>query len=258
MRTVAPELWWIFLAAAGTVTILVVAFVIATMAQQRRHMAAVRSFSDRLLAAHEEERALVAREIHDDVLQQIAVLLGELDGKQQEPLPSSEVYARWVGQLRQEVADLGDGIRNIAKRMHPAVLDHLGLEAALEALAHDMSGTDGIHFDVNIDLKHKTTSLPKQLTTSLYRISQEALRNVAQHAQVTRATLSVTEQDGGIRLVVEDQGRGLPEDWKQGTNGLGITSMKERARLVNGRVSVASARNRGTRVEAWVPLRRQS
>jgi len=220
-------------------------------------MASVRAFSDRLLAAQEEERALVAREIHDDVLQRVAVLLGELDGKQTAPPPTAEAYARWVGQLREEVADLAGDIRNIAKRMHPAVLDHLGLEAALEALAQDMTGTDGVRLDVNIDLKHKTTTLPKDLTTSLYRIAQEALRNVAQHAQVSRASLSMTEQDGGIRLVIEDQGLGLPEDWEQGAVGLGITSMKERARLVNGQVSITPARDRGTRVEAWVPLWRQ-
>ncbi len=257
VRTVVPEIWWVYLAAAGTVTIVVVAFVIAVMLQQRRHMASVRAFSDRLLAAQEEERALVAREIHDDVLQRVAVLLGELDGKRTAPPPNREAYARWVGQLREEVADLADDIRNIAQRMHPAVLDHLGLEAALEALAQDMTGTDGVQLDVNIDMKHKTTVLPKALTTSLYRIAQEALRNVAQHAQVNRASLSMTEQDGGIRLVVEDQGRGLPEDWERGAGGLGITSMKERARLVNGQVSVMPARDRGTRVEAWVPLQRR-
>jgi len=220
-------------------------------------MASVRAFSDRLLAAQEEERALVAREIHDDVLQRLAVLLGELDAKQLAPPLGHEAYARWLGQFRAEVADLADDIRNIAKRMHPAVLDHLGLEAALEALAQDMTGTDGVRLDVHIDMKHKTTALPKDLTTSLYRIAQEALRNVAQHAQVNRASLSMTEQDGGIRLVVEDQGRGLPEDWERAAGGLGIPSMRERARLVNGQVSILPARDRGTRVEAWVPLQRQ-
>ena len=255
MRTVVPEIWWVYLAAAGTVTILVVTFVIAVLRQQRRHMASVRAFSDRLLAAQEEERALVAREIHDDVLQRVAVLLGELDAKRTAPLPNHEAYARWLGQLREEVADLASDVRGIAQRMHPAVLDHLGLEAALQALAQDMNGTDGVRLDMNIDIKHKTTALPRNLTTSLYRIAQEALRNVAQHAQVSQASLSMTEQDGGIRLVVEDQGRGLPENSEAATIGLGITSMKERARLVNGQVFVRPGRDRGTRVEAWVPLR---
>ncbi len=230
----------------------------AVLLQQRRHMASVRAFSDRLLAAHEEERALVAREIHDDVLQRLAVLLGELDGKQAAPPPDRDALMKWVGQVREEVADLSDDIRNIAKRMHPAVLDHLGLEAALQSLTQDMGITDRITIDLDLDLRQKPSTLPKELTTSLYRIAQEALRNVVQHAQVDHAIVSLAEQDGGIRLLVEDQGRGLPTDWDQGTNGLGITSMRERARLLHGHVSVTPAPVRGTRVEAWVPLRTAS
>ena len=121
MRTIVPDLWWIFLAAASTVTIVVVAFVMAVLIQQKRHLAAVHSFNDRLLTAHEEERALVARELHDDVLQRVAVLVGELDDKQKTPPDSREDYARWVGEFREEVADLAGDIRSIAKRMHPAL-----------------------------------------------------------------------------------------------------------------------------------------
>ncbi|NNG15635.1 MAG: hypothetical protein HKM89_04070 [Gemmatimonadales bacterium] len=255
MRTIAPDLWWIFLAAAGAVTILVVAFVIATLAQQKRHVAAVRSFSDRLLAAHEEERALVARELHDDVLQRVAVLVGELDDKDRTPPDSREAYARWVSEFREEVTDLADDVRHIAKRMHPAVLDHLGLEAALEVMAEEMQRVDGVRVEMNIDLPRKSTSLAKELTTSLYRIAQEALRNVAQHAQVDHAVLSMSEREGGIELIIEDRGEGLPEGWEDTVQGLGMTSMKERMRLINGRLTVTPS-DQGTRVEAWVPLRR--
>lgn len=220
-------------------------------------MAAVRAFSDRLLGAHEEERALVARELHDDVLQRVAVLVGELDDKQKTPPASREAYARWVGEFREEVADLAEDVRGIAKRMHPAVLDHLGLEAALEVMAQDLSKTDGVRVEVNLDLRHKSSTLPSELTTSLYRIAQESLRNVAQHAQVDQATLTMVERDGGIELVVEDQGRGLPEGWKDSVASLGITSMQERVRLIDGRLTVTPS-PQGTRVEAWVPLRRLS
>ena len=254
MQTAVPDLWWIFLAAAGTVTIVVVAFVMAVLMQQKRHMAAVRSFSDRLLAAHEEERALVARELHDDVLQRVAVLVGELDDKQKTPPDSREAYAQWVGEFREEVADLAEDVRSIAKRMHPAVLDHLGLEAALEVMGEEMRKTDGIRVELNLDLRRKSSALPKELTTSLYRIAQEALRNVAQHAQVDHAVLSMSERDGGIELVVEDHGQGLPEGWEDTVHGLGMTSMKERVRLIDGRLTVTPSAQ-GTRVEAWVPLR---
>jgi signal transduction histidine kinase len=227
------------------------------LVQQRRHLAAVQSFSDRLLAAHEEERALVARELHDDVLQRVAVLVGELDDKDKTPPDSREAYARWVGEFREEVTDLADDIRHIAKRMHPAVLDHLGLEAALEVMADEMRKVDGIRVEMNLDLHNKTGALPKELTTSLYRIAQEALRNVAQHAQVDRASLSLMERDGGIQLVVEDQGRGLPDGWEDSVAGLGITSMQERVRLIDGSLAVTPSAQ-GTRVEAWVPLGRSS
>lgn len=196
----------------------------------------------------------MARELHDDVLQRVAVLVGELDDKQKAPPGTSEAYAKWVGEFREEVADLAEGVRSIAKRMHPAVLDHLGLEAALGVMAEEMSRTDGVKVAMNIDLKHKPNTLPRELTTSLYRIAQEALRNVAQHAKVDRAALSMVERDGGIQLVVEDQGQGLPEGWEDSVSGLGITSMKERVRLIDGRLTVSPSAE-GTRVEAWVPLR---
>jgi signal transduction histidine kinase len=257
VRTITPDLWWIFLAAAGTVAILVVAFVISALVQQNRHMNAVQSFSDRLLAAHEEERALVARELHDDVLQRVAVLIGELDDKQSVPPDSREAYAYWVGEFREEVADLAEDVRSIAKRMHPAVLDHLGLDAALGVMAEEMSKTEGVQVELDIDLRHKSTALPKELTTTLYRIAQEALRNVAQHAQTDRAALTMMERDGGIELVVEDQGKGLPEGWEDSVSGLGITSMKERVRLIDGRLTVTPSAL-GTRIEAWVPVRRSS
>ncbi len=216
----------------------------------------MRAFSGRLLAAHEEERALIARELHDDVLQSVAVLIGELDAKAQAPTPISDTNKQWLGEYREEVVDLADDIGRIARRMHPAVLDHLGLQAAIETIAREFGKTEGIRVEVDASLHHKPRSLPKEISTSLYRIAQEALRNVASHAQVDHAAVSVKEVDGGIQLVIEDTGRGMPKDWEFRNQGLGLTSMTERIRLVNGRFSVHSQTGLGTRVEAWVPLRR--
>ena len=245
----APELWWIFIAATLTGLILVAAFVASIVIQQRRFLSTTRAFGGRLLAAQEEERARLARELHDDLIQRVAML-----GQELEQLERSESVngagIRLAG-IREELHDLAGEIRRLAHRMHPAVLDHLGLPAALSQLAAEFT-QQGLRVDVEIALP--ASSIPAPVATCLYRVAQESLRNAHRHSQSTEARIALTAENEGICLRIEDTGVGFDTTSRSSRSGLGLTSIAERLRLVGGRLGVRSAPGQGTRISAWVPM----
>jgi signal transduction histidine kinase len=245
----APELWWIFIAATLTGLILVAAFVASIVIQQRRFLSTTRAFGGRVLAAQEEERARLARELHDDLIQRVAML-----GQELEQLERSESVngagIRLAG-IREELHDLAGEIRRLAHRMHPAVLDHLGLPAALSQLAAEFT-QQGLRVDVEIALP--ASSIPAPVATCLYRVAQESLRNAHRHSQSNEARISLTAENEGICLRIEDTGVGFDTTSRSSRSGLGLTSIAERLRLVGGRLGVRSAPGQGTRISAWVPM----
>lgn len=226
--------------------------------QQRRYLAATRAFSGRLLAAQEEERARIARELHDDVIQRVALLGQSLDQLAAFAHGDDRSFERRVRGLRAELVDFADEIRSLAHRMHPPVLEHLGLPAALSTLAGEMRSTAGLA--VRLDVEQSPVEMPPDIAAGLYRIAQESLRNVAKHARASGALLRLARADGGVQLVIEDDGAGFdPNAAARGDGGvppagLGLISITERARQFGGRVTIASHPGEGTRVTAWVPL----
>ncbi|HEV2180879.1 MAG TPA: sensor histidine kinase [Gemmatimonadaceae bacterium] len=257
MRTAAPELWWVFVAAALAAGILTAAIVTSIVVQQRRYLTATRSFSGKLLAAQEEERARIARELHDDVIQRVALLGQSLDELAAFSHDGDRQFERRVRGLRAELVDFADEIRALAHRMHPPVLEHLGLPAALSTLAGEMWSTS--HLRVGLDLDRSPVDMPPAVAAGLYRIAQESLRNVVKHAGASTAMVRLASADGGVQLVVEDDGHGFdtaaPRGMSgNGASGIGLTSITERARQFGGRVAVQSRPGTGTRVVAWIPL----
>lgn len=256
MRTAAPELWWVFVAAALAAGILTAAIVASIVVQQRRYLTATRSFSGKLLAAQEEERARIARELHDDVIQRVALLGQSLDELAAFSHGGDRQFERRVRGLRAELVDFADEIRSLAHRMHPPVLEHLGLPAALSTLAGEMSTS---HLRVGLDLDRSPVDMPPAIAAGLYRIAQESLRNVVKHASASTAVVRLARADGGVQLVVEDNGSGFDTAAPRGLSGnggsgMGLTSITERARQFGGRVAVQSRPGAGTRVVAWIPL----
>jgi signal transduction histidine kinase len=157
--------------------------------------------------------------------------------------------------LEAELRDLGEEIRRLAHRMHPSVLDNLGLPAALRALGQEIEAAE--HLPVRVIADDPGPRLPEATALCLYRVAQEALRNVVRHAAASEATVRLASEQGGVVLEVVDRGRGFDPgvDGADGApQGLGLRSMTERLRLVRGTVRVASAPGRGTRTTAWVPL----
>ncbi len=250
MSTATSELWWIFVAATVVGLILAVAFIGSLVLQQRRYLAATRGFGGRLLAAQEEERAWLARELHDDIIQRVAMLGHELEtletGAAAATLPSR------LGAIRSELDDLAGGIRGLAHRVHPAALDHLGLPAALVQLGSEFEAQG---LGVRVSVATSVRSVGEPVATALYRVAQESLRNVLRHANAGSADLRLRSDADGITLEVEDGGIGFDPTAAVSRKGLGLTSLTERMKLVQGRVMVRSAPGGGTRITAWVPVR---
>ena len=248
MNDVGTTLWWFFVVTVAAGTILLIAIVTSTVLQQRRFLTTTRALSGRLLTAHEEERARIARELHDDLIQRVAVLASQINIWEGTAPAESPERAHIVA-LRSALRDLGDEIRGLAHRMHPSVLDKLGLAPALMQLADEAKTHDGL--DVLLDVSAAPMVCP-EVGLALYRVAQESLRNVVRHSDVKAAAILLRPAEGGARLDVQDRGRGF--DTSGRSAGLGLTSMTERMRLVGGRLSVTSGEGLGTRISAWAPL----
>ena len=243
------HLWWIFLTGTLVALILSAAFIASMIIQQRRYVATTREFGGRLLLAQEEERAWVARELHDDLIQRVAMLgheLGEL-----ERLGAGAGEPLRLAGIREELHDLASEIRRIAHRMHPTVLDHLGLPAALLQLAAEF-GAQGL--DVHVDADVGAEGVPADVATCLYRVAQEALRNALRHSASSEATLVLRREAGGLSVTVEDSGAGFDPEAPSALSGLGLTSLRERLRLLQGRLTIRSHPGRGTTITAWAPV----
>ena len=205
-----------------------------------------------LITAQEEERAHVARELHDDISQKLAML----------NLEAQSVLRKKVeppGKLRRELTRLSHRLRGIlrdveqtAYRLHPSSLDHLGLPVALKSYCADFGKQNGI------DLRCREQNLPRAiapgLALTIYRVVQEALRNVAKHSGARRATVSVAGKNGMIVLTVRDFGRGFDAS-RSIKRGLGLISMEERVRQAGGDFTVKAAPGEGVRIDVRIPLR---
>ena len=157
-----------------------------------------------------------------------------------------------LGVIQRRTLDLVQGVRRLSHDLHPSTLRHVGLAAALEA--HCIEVEQRYDVQVSFDRTTDLRDLPGDTALALFRIAQEALRNAATHGSARRVTLSIAGQDGAIELVVADDGKGFDrEETARRGGGLGLVSMEERARLVNGRLFVVSAPGRGTTIRVRIP-----
>jgi PAS domain S-box-containing protein len=208
----------------------------------------LRDLSRRLMRAQEEERALLARELHDDVSQRLAVLA--IEAGQAELAAADGAEAEALQAVREGLVRLSEDVHSLAYQLHPAVLKELGLAAALAAEG-ERRGAQGLHVWVNLD--PLPAALSEDTALCLFRVAQEALNNVARHAGARMATVRLREADGGLLLAVSDDGVGFePASTGKGMH-LGLAGMRERLRLVGGSLDIESSPGEGTTVIAWVP-----
>ncbi len=205
-----------------------------------------------LLTAQDDERRRISRELHDDLNQRLAMLAVEIETFQQR-LPSSEQVSEKLLSLHEQVVELSDDVRHLAYQFHPSILDDLGLPIALQRYIVYFSTRTGI----NVTFAHKdlTDPLPQDVASCLYRVAQESLGNVSKHARASRAAVELLGSETEVSLSVQDDGVGFdPTTVKQPLVCLGLTSMKERVRLVNGKFEVKSRPGQGTEVRVWIPF----
>jgi PAS domain S-box-containing protein len=206
----------------------------------------------RLIEAHEEERTWIARELHDDINQRIALLSVELEQWSQN-LPQTEGEVRYhMAHLRQRIFELGKDIQALSHRLHSSKLDYLGIASAANSFCRELSEQQ----KVEIDFKHAGIpgSLPKEISLCLFRVLQESLQNAAKHSGVRHFNVDLYGTPEEIQLTVTDLGVGFDPQDAINHRGLGLISMRERLQLVSGEFSIKSQPGRGTRLLARVPL----
>lgn len=213
----------------------------------------LRQLTAQLLTAQEDERRRIARELHDDVNQRAVNLAFEIDNQLQQT-PALPTDTRDLLQLvKNEVAELSDHLRDLARRLHPSVLDDLGIASALQVCAQEFEQRERI--PVHLTLQKSSRPLDREFSECLFRITQEALRNVAKHAKATQVTLALTYHEDHVMLQIDDDGCGFMPQLRQSSHqGLGLISMGERVRLIQGTITVSSAIGRGTHVSISLPF----
>ena len=220
--------------------------------QASRDAASSRALAAGLLRGQEEERRRLARELHDDFTQQVAVLTIEVD-RLKEQLAAVPHSQGGLDRIRERLLQVSDGMRRLSHQLHPPLLEYLGLGGAVRAECDTMKEAQGIQVDflASPDLPD---DIPRDISLALYRVVQEALQNISKHANTSRATLSLEYFSSEIRLRIQDQGAGFNPDEVRAAQGLGLISMQERVRALGGTFEVQSRPGAGTALTVIVPL----
>ncbi|MFA6957289.1 MAG: PAS domain-containing protein [Thermoanaerobaculia bacterium] len=223
--------------------------VLRDITESKRSEEALRELSRHLIGAHEEERALLARELHDDVTQRLAVLAIEVG--RAELAAAQEPLAEAMRSVREGLVRLSEDVHTLAYQLHPSVLEELGLGEALRTECERLGRRSGLALAVELDPVPSVVA--KDAVFCLFRVAQEALNNAIRHSEALSATVTVRQFDGGLLLSVRDDGIGFDPAAEGRRKSLGLASMRERVKLVNGTLDIESAPGRGAAIIAWVP-----
>ena len=211
----------------------------------------VHTLAGRLIAVQEQERARIARELHDDLSQKLALLsidLKQLMGQ----TGGSDLLMRRVRSAAMSVDEIATCVHNLSHQLHPARLKMLGLERALRSLCRDISSAHNLRID--FEYEPFDGPIPDEAALCLFRVTQEALRNVVKHSVSPDAQVRLFHAQGALQLHVIDSGRGFSRRSVEG--GLGLVSMRERVHFAGGQMAVQSVLGQGTRIHVSVPISR--
>ena len=232
---------------------LLIAGLLIQRRRRRRAEREVESLVGRLITAQEAERSRIAGDLHDDVNQQLAGLsIGLSNVKRQLQNGADGTVQEEISRLQQRTIDLADVIRNLSHELHPGVLQHAGLVAALEGHCAEVGRQYPI--EVTLSAVDGLNGIPQDVALCLYRVAQEALRNIAAHAGARKVQVTLTSTGEGLELVIADDGQGFNLAKARDVGGLGLISLDERVRLIGGRLTINTEPQRGTEVRVQVPL----
>jgi len=208
---------------------------------------ALASVSGKLIEAQEQERARIARELHDDINQRLAMLAVELEQLKENP---SEVKAR-AQELQKQTNEISDDVQALSHDLHSAKLEYLGAVAGIKSWCNEFGKRQKLEVDFKSDV---SSSLPSRIGLTLFRVLQESLHNAAKHSGASRVGVQLREESNQVHLIVTDSGAGFDVEAALLGKGLGLTSMRQRIRLVNGTITVDSKPMGGTTIHARVPF----
>jgi len=212
----------------------------------------VRDLAGQLITAQEAERARIARELHDDIGQRIAAFAISITSIKRQPVvQSTEALRDELASLQTRTIDLSESVRHLSHDLHPATLQHAGIVAVLRSHCEEFAKQNGSEVVFNADLEPDAIEPP--IALCLFRVTQEALQNIARHAAAHHVQVSLTRSETNVELSIADDGSGFdPERAHLGGGGLGLQSIRERVRMAHGRLVINSAPGRGTTV--WVSV----
>ncbi len=225
---------------------------VTDVTERKRAEEALSSVSRRLIEAQEQERTRIARELHDDVGQRLALLTIELEQLRQiSPDLSFEVGSR-IAALQKHTTEIASDVQSLSHELHSSKLEYLGIAPAMSAYCKEFSDQQSVEVVFAHDEVPRT--LPPEISLCLFRVLQEALRNALKHSGVRHFDVELHYGPDQIHLMVRDSGSGFESKAAKGSRGLGLISMEERVKLLNGTLSIESRPKCGTTIHAHVPL----
>jgi signal transduction histidine kinase len=225
---------------------------VMNVTERKRAEEALAGMSGKLIEAQEQERTRIARELHDDINQRLALLAIDIEGSKQNPPSSAEDMTRLLTEVWERIDEVSCEVQSISHQLHSSQLEYLGIVAAVKSLCHDVT----LRQNVEIDFTHDDIPKPlsHDLSLCLFRVLQEALHNAVKHSKVRHFEVKLGCSANQLHLTVSDRGTGF--DIARATNrgGLGLISMQERVRLVNGTIAIESKPMGGTTIHVRVPF----
>ena len=216
-----------------------------------RHEAEIRALNERLMKAQEQERARIAGELHDGVIQQISALSLVLGTAKRRPEADAK---KTMADVQRKLIEVGTEVRQLSHDLHPPMLKEAGLPAALRGYCEEFSRVRNIPVSCHAD--DGVQDLSRGAALALYRIAQEALGNATAHGAAQHVDVRLTRSNGRVTLTVSDDGRGFDPNRIGKSGGLGLINMRERARQLNGTFELSSEPGRATTVRVTIPFRR--
>ena len=224
---------------------------VADITERKLAEAALADVSRRLIEAQEQERRRIARELHDDIGQRLALLAVELEQLHQDPHDLYEMRSRTV-ELQKQASELATDIQTLSRELHSTRLEYLGIVAAMRDLCRELGEQTKVKIDFNS--QDLPGSLPPDISLCLFRVLQESLRNAVKHSGARQVEVRLTGTLDEIHLAVSDGGVGFDSQDTKKSRGLGLISMEERLKILTGTLSIESQPKCGTTIHARVPL----
>jgi len=221
------------------------------ISERRRSEEKLQTLRNRLTRTQEEERSRIARDLHDDIGQRLALLSIDLEQMKLASQQDGSAFARELEALVRTASEITSDVHNVSRRLHPSQVELLGLAPALNNFCREFANRNSMH--IQFTSACLTCKLPEEASLCLFRVAQEAIRNVHKHSGCREALVELDEISSSLRLRISDRGAGFDPVSAESTQGLGLLSMEERLRSMGGELFVHSRPGGGTCIEACIP-----